>query len=178
MATPTPLKQPPHPHQQAMTPSSFTNHLGTFSPLPTAPRSVGQSPAHLSKKSPANAATLQNHPSGIGSSVSNPGSGGLTYDSPTAAALGLNLNLNLPGLVEGVTNTNARGDEDERRRRIESILEKLKTRPGRVSQEGVERLAKMTGFECLWQDGLEGARTLSIAGSGVLIDVSRNMCMC
>ncbi|KAI9780895.1 MAG: hypothetical protein M1816_002641 [Peltula sp. TS41687] len=152
-----------------MTPSSFTNHLGAFSPLPTAPRSVGQSPAHLSKKSPANAATLQ----GIGSSASNPGSGGLTYDSPTAAALGLNLHLNLPGLVEGVTNSNVRGDEEERRRRIESILARLKTRPGRVSQEGVERLAKMTGFECLWQDdGLDGAsRTLSIAGSGVLIDV-------
>lgn len=44
-----------------------------------------------------------------------------------------------------------------------------------VSEDGVERLAKRTGLECLWEDGMgaegERRRTLSIAGNHVLVDV-------
>ena len=146
-----------------MTPGSFANHLAAFSPLPHPTRSVAQSPAHLSKKSPANAATLQHHHTGSTNSA-----GPLTFDSPSAAALGLNLNI---PTLESVTSGNVRGDDDERRRRIESILAMLKTRPGRVSEEGVERLAKRTGLEYLWEGQVGGPRMLSIAGTGVLIDV-------
>ncbi|KAI9806758.1 MAG: hypothetical protein M1825_006215 [Sarcosagium campestre] len=161
MATPT-ASRSQH-HHQEMTPGSFANHLAAFSPLPTAPRSVGQSPAYLSKKSPAHVSALQHQ--NLASSNLN---GAINFDSPSAAALGLNLSL---PTLESVTSTNIRADEDERRRRIETILDLLKTRPGRVSEEGVERLARRTGLECLWEDAPDGGRTLSIAGRGVLIDV-------
>ena len=122
----------------------------------------------MSKKSPANAIALQHQHTG--GSSSNAG-GALTYDSPTAAALGLSLNI--PSLESVVTNTNVRGDEDEGRRRIDLILAMLKTRPGAISQEGVERLARMTALDFLPQDSADGGQTLSMAGSGVVIDVSR-----
>ncbi|KAI9847260.1 MAG: hypothetical protein M1838_000955, partial [Thelocarpon superellum] len=161
MVSPAPAKQPVH---QEMTPGSFANHLAAFSPLPNATRSVAQSPAYFSKKSPAAAIALQHHFTG-GSSNSG---GALGFDSPSAAALGIHLHL--PGL-DGITSSNVRGDEDERRRRIESILDMLRTRPGRVSEESVERLAKRTGLEYLWEGPAGGPRMLSIAGSGVLIDI-------
>ncbi|KAI9823174.1 MAG: hypothetical protein M1832_002617 [Thelocarpon impressellum] len=175
MATPTPSKTAPL--SQAMTPGSFANQLAAFSPLPTigmGSKSVAPSPAYLSKKSPSNATTaaagLHHH---TGSTYSGTGGGGpLNFDSPSAAALGLSLGMGLPTL-ESVTSGNVRGDDEERRRRIEAILGMLRTRPGRVSEEGVERLAKRTGLEYLWE-GQAGSspRMLSIAGSGVLIDVN------
>lgn len=167
MATPNPPKPP---HHQVMTPGSLSNHLAALSPMPmpmpmhTAPRSVGHSPAQLAKKSPANASTLHQH--NLGRSQSG---GPLTYDSPTAAALGLSLNI---PTLEAVASVNVRGDDEERKRRIESILGLLRNRPGRVSEEGLERLAKRTELECLWEDGPHGERTLSMAGSGLLLEVS------
>lgn len=165
MATPTPSKPAQH---QAMTPSSFATNMASLSPLPGPPRSVGQSPG-LSKRSPANAIPLsQYHPSSSNAGAS------MTYDSPSAAALGLhlnmNLNLSLPSF-DGVTSGNIRADEDERRRRIETILETLRGKVGRVGQEGIERLARRTGLDCLWEDAPDGARTLSMAGTALLIDV-------
>lgn len=163
MATPN---APRAPHHQVMTPGSLSNHLAALSPMPmpAAPRSVGQSPAQLAKKSPANATALHQHHLGRSQS-----GGPLAYDSPTAAALGLSLNI---PTLDGVTSVNARGDEEERKRRIESILSMLRDRPGRVSEEGLERLAKRTELECLWDDGPNGERTLSMAGSGLLLEVS------
>lgn len=154
-----------------MTPSSLANNY-----------MAGLSPGQFSKRSPANALSLtQNQPT-TSSSNGNAGlsSSALTYDSPSAAAaLGLHLN-NLPGSTfDGVTSGNVRGggaavaDEDERRARVHAILETLRAKVGTVGREGVERLARRTGLDCLWEDGREGGtRTLSIAGSGVLIDVS------
>jgi hypothetical protein len=130
MNTPTPSK----PHHQEMTPGSFADRLvASYSPAPQ--RGIA-SPAFLSKKSPANAA-LHHHHTGS----SNPGL--LNFDSPSAAAA-LGLNLNIPGLGSS-TSGNVRGDEEERRRRMETILATLKKRPGRVSEEGIERLAKGVG---------------------------------
>ncbi|KAI9758962.1 MAG: glutamate--ammonia ligase [Chaenotheca gracillima] len=156
-------------------------------------------PSYLAKKSPANyafatgsvpnsgsAAMVFQHPTGS-SMPSNPsigglgaiglGSGGsqmLNFDSPSAAAaLGLNLQ-HIPGL-EGVGGHMGRaggaGDEDERRRRMEAILGLIGSRPGRVGPESVESLARRTGLECLWEEGADDLRTLSMAGTGVLIDV-------
>jgi hypothetical protein len=129
MNTPTPSK----PHHQEMTPGSFADRLAaSYSPAPQ--RGIA-SPAFLSKKSPANAA-LQHH-----TGSSNPGL--LNFDSPSAAAA-LGLNLNIPGL-ENPTSGNVRGDEEERKRRLEVMLATLRKRPGRVSEEGIERLAKGIG---------------------------------
>lgn len=114
------------------------------------------------------------------------------FDSPsTAAGLGGPGGLNIAGLNGTPTATgigagaadttfaaaavNAHDSEDEGRRRIEAIVNLLRQRPGMVSEEGVERLAKRTGLECLWEDAMgaegEGIRTLSIAGNNVLVDV-------
>ena len=186
-ATPTPSKALPLPssassHHHAMTPTSINHHLSAFSPLPSAPRSVGQSPANLSRKSPAHAVMVQQsqsrsqsqsqqqqHQTNRGSDSSGP----LAYDTPTAAALGLNLNL--PGLdpavAARVAAVNLRADDEERKRRIETILALLRHRPGRVSEEGLERLAKRCELECLWEDGPAELRTLTMAGSGVLLEV-------
>lgn len=161
MTTPTPSKQV-LPHQE-MTPGSFANHLAAFSPLPSALRSVAPSPAYLPKRSPANAATLQHHHTGSSHSIPP-----LNFDSPGATALALSLNL---PAFSGTSNGHVRGDEDERRRRMENIVNLLRTRPGRVSEEGVERLAKRTGLEYIWEGPPGGPRMLSIAGTGVLIDV-------
>jgi hypothetical protein len=68
------------------------------------------------------------------------------------------------------------GDSEERRRRraLVAVLDVLRTRPGRVSEEALEALAKQTEFECLWEEGgPDGARTLSMGGSGVVIEVRR-----
>ncbi|KAH0558593.1 hypothetical protein GP486_004755 [Trichoglossum hirsutum] len=117
MNTPTPSK----PHQQEMTPGSFADRLAaSYSPAPQ--RGIA-SPAFLSKKSPANAA-LHHHHTGS----SNPGL--LNFDSPSAAAA-LGLNLSIPGLDNSASG-NVRGDEEERKRRLEVMLATLKKRPGRV----------------------------------------------
>ncbi len=182
-----------------MTPGSITNHLSGLSPMPThnLPRSVGHSPAQLSKRSPAHGAggavnqyaqylrrsqssnnNIHHHHS---TTTTTNTTAPLTYDSPTAAALGLSLHL--PGLdhlpptpipdrgparkitVRGVPT------DDERKRRLERIVQRLRSRVGRVSEDGLERLAKRTDLECLWEDGPGGARTLTMAGTGVLLEI-------
>lgn len=45
---------------------------------------------------------------------------------------------------------------------------------GKVSNEGLERLAKTTGLECLWEDNPNGgplSKTLVIAGHGLALDI-------
>ena len=72
----------------------------------------------------------------------------------------------------GIGMGGVRDQEEERRRKTEAIVSMLGTKWGRVCPEGVERAAKRVGLECLWEEGRGGAkRTLSIAGSDVLVDV-------
>lgn len=75
---------------------------------------------------------------------------------------------------EAATSTNLgvnqRDQDEERRRRIEEIVRMLAGRWGRVSPDGVERCARRVGLEWMWEEE-GGKRTLSIAGTGVLIDV-------
>lgn len=86
----------------------------------------------------------------------------------------LGLGVEGPGSVDGATagnlGLNARDQDKERRRRIEEIVQMMAGRRGRVSQEGVERCARRVGLEWMWEEE-GGKRTLSIAGSGVLVDV-------
>lgn len=111
---------------------------------------------------------------------------GAGMNSPAVGMLGLGafvtrtgmtpagMGADLVGMAEGIGGTlalTARDQEDERRRRIEKIVDMVARRWGRVSPEGVERCARRVGFECLWEEGSDTKRTLSIAGQGVLIDV-------
>ncbi|CZT41493.1 uncharacterized protein RSE6_01236 [Rhynchosporium secalis] len=181
MATPTGGRQGPG---QAVatppvsTPFSASNHPA-FSPH--GPRSVVLSPQQV-KKSPANSNTMYGYPAGghpINSSF------GVGYDSPSAAmALGVpGLELGLDGLpgsmgtpVGGVSMAHLgglRAEEDERRRRLGQVMDILKVSKGRLSGEGVERLAIRLGFECLWESTPPGApRLLIIAGKALALDIT------
>lgn len=60
--------------------------------------------------------------------------------------------------------------EEDRRRRTEVIVSMLAGKWGFVSREGVERASGRLGLECLWDDEVRKT-TLTVAGTGVLVDV-------
>ncbi|RKF58229.1 hypothetical protein OnM2_069030 [Erysiphe neolycopersici] len=170
MATPTPGKQasvqavatPP-----ASTPFSSSNHLPYLAFSPYGPQSVVPSPQQV-KKSPATSQMMLNN--GTTGSFSG------NYDSPSAAmALGSISGLSELGLdaLSGVANPR-RDDEEERKRKMDLVSEILKQDPGRVSELGIERLAKSVGLECLWEPkivGENGTGTLIIAGSTLALEI-------
>lgn len=71
--------------------------------------------------------------------------------------------------VAGGLGIQVRDRDEDRRRRLEEIMKMMAHRWGRVCQEGVERCARRMGLDCMWEEGAK--RTLSIAGSGILVDV-------
>lgn len=174
----TPKSQP--------TPST-TNHLPAFS-SPGGLR-PGASPArrgNLDGKSPAigtpgrGAKTLPNSTLGV-NSPANAQLGitpllGAGIGSPASFAgldgLGMKLTMSNLGLSSSAL---GKMDDDERRRRLETVLTTLRRKPGRISQEGLERLSRRYGFDNMWEaDARTGRRTLQMAGSTVLIGVSRH----
>ncbi|ERS95933.1 hypothetical protein HMPREF1624_07468 [Sporothrix schenckii ATCC 58251] len=192
MATPTAMKLAPS--QQGRTPAAATPPVSTpfssqhqhtaFSPL--GPRS---SPQNV-KKSPANSATLMGlsaSSSGIPGGSAGPGSNAaVNYDSPAAAAMGT-LGVDLGGLdnvsvVGGLAHLGSvlgRSDDDDRARRLQTVLQLLQASKGHVSEAGLERLAKSMGLECLWEEAMGGgggggndARTLVVAGSALALEIA------
>jgi hypothetical protein len=173
MATPTPGK---HAAVAATPPvstpfSASQSHLAAFSPR--GPRSVGPSPQQF-KKSPANASTLYGHPT-------NSPFGGMNFDSPSAAAaLGVlpalgDLTLDAHGAIvmAGSVDGTVRNDEDDKKKKLQQVIDMLKVNQGRVSEEGIERLARRVGLECLWEDQMGSGgtiRTLVVAGSGLSLE--------
>ncbi|KAI0538613.1 mediator of RNA polymerase II transcription subunit 1-domain-containing protein [Xylaria digitata] len=154
------------PTPQASTPFSTTQAAAALSPH--GPRS---SPQQL-KKSPATGGL----PSGIMSSQ--PGNPPLNFDSPSAAAAlgGLGLDINLDSLsVGGLVGGASRSDEDDRKKRMDAVIAALWAfDTGRVSNDGLERLAVQLGFECLWENagtGSENDKVLIIAGRTMAIEV-------
>lgn len=115
-----------------------------------------------------------------GAGISSPAAGMLglgafvTRTGMTPAGMGADLGGMAEGIVGGTLALTARDQEEERRRKIERIVDMMGRRWGRVSPDGVERCARRVGFEYVW-DTEAGSdtkkRTLSIAGQGVLIDV-------
>jgi hypothetical protein len=61
------------------------------------------------------------------------------------------------------------GDES-RKKELGGILRLLAMRPGRISEEGVERLAKRMGLDC-YKDSAHGVTTMSLAAKIFLLDV-------
>lgn len=55
-----------------------------------------------------------------------------------------------------------RADEDERRRRLESIISTLRAKPGRVTQDGIVDLCKKEGLEVMIDPGKDGVVQLSL----------------
>lgn len=110
------------------------------------------------------------------------------FESPAALRLslsqfaglegGVGMGISMSGISAfGLTGSSmgGRGDDEERRKRLEAVLGILRVRSGRVSEEGIERLSRRHGLEALWEDRRkDGLKVLSIAGQTMLIDVSRN----
>ncbi|KAF4986914.1 hypothetical protein FDECE_15696 [Fusarium decemcellulare] len=178
MATPTPTAMKHVASQQGRTPSQLaaaTPPVSTPFSNPAhavfSPRGPRSSPQQF-KKSPA-ASTLMAQASNAP----------LNFDSPsTAAAMGalgigggLDIGLDNVG-VGGLGNLGALATEDDKLKRLESIIDILNKKTGLVSEAGLERLAQRIGLDCLSEDhtapdGRKG-RTLVIAGSAIQLDIS------
>src|SRR3569833_1216064 len=176
MTTPTPMKHGPS--QQGKTPAAPTPPVSTpvsasqahaFSPL--GPRSSPQQSKNM--KSPASTVTL-GHPSNAP----------VSFDSPSAAAalgaLGIgDINLDNVGDAALVMGQLGGSQEDEQTKKLRQVLDILRSTPlkGYVSEAGVERLARTTGLECLWEEGMgsssggDKTRTLVIAGNAMTLDI-------
>ncbi|KAI1812343.1 mediator of RNA polymerase II transcription subunit 1-domain-containing protein [Poronia punctata] len=107
-------------------------------------------------------------------------SSALNFDSPSAAAAlgGLGLgDLNLDNIsVGGLVGNPGRSDEDDRKKRMEAVIDALWAfDAGRVSNDGLERLAYHLGLECLWESantGSENDKILIIAGRTMAVEVN------
>ncbi|KAL7799061.1 mediator of RNA polymerase II transcription subunit 1 domain-containing protein [Trichoderma ceciliae] len=181
MATPTPMRHAPSqqgrtPSHQGPTPSQIA---GATPPISTpfsnpaqaafSPRGQRSSPQQV-KKSPATSTLM-----------SQSGMGALNFDSPsTAAAMGA---LGIGGSFDiGLDNVGgldtlgvAFATEDDKLKRLDSILKLLNQKKGFVSEAGLERLAQRLGLELLSEEhtALDGrkTKTLAIAGSAIAVDI-------
>ncbi|KAG9502945.1 hypothetical protein J7337_005780 [Fusarium musae] len=175
MATPTAAK---HASQQGRTPSQLaaaTPPVSTPFSNPAhvvfSPRGPRSSPQQF-KKSPA-ASTLMAHASNAP----------LNFDSPsTAAAMGalgipngLDMGLDNVG-VGGLGSLGALASEDDKLKRLETIIATLDQKKGLVSEAGLERLAQRIGLDCLSEDHTapdgRKQRTLVIAGSAIQLEIT------
>ncbi|TPX16943.1 uncharacterized protein E0L32_003505 [Thyridium curvatum] len=178
MSTPTPMKHAPS--QQGRTPSQSQHGAvatpGVSTPFSQAhaafsPQGGPRSSPQTIRRSPATSTTLMGHS----------GNAPVNFDSPSAAAalgalgIGGGLDLNLDGVsVGGLGGLGlGRADDDERARRLKGVIDILKKSKGYVSEAGLERLAQMTGLECMWEEGKgsDKSRTLIIAGSALALEV-------
>ncbi|KAI1113958.1 mediator of RNA polymerase II transcription subunit 1-domain-containing protein [Nemania sp. NC0429] len=154
------------PTPQASTPFSNSQAAAALSP-----HGLRSSPQQF-KKSPATG-TLQ-----PGLMPGQPGNAPLNFDSPSAAAAlgGLGLDINLDNLsVGGLVGNANRSDEDDRRKRMDAVIAALWAfDTGRVSNDGLERLAVHLGLECLWENagtGTENDKILVIAGRTMFVEI-------
>ncbi|KAK4162582.1 mediator of RNA polymerase II transcription subunit 1-domain-containing protein [Cladorrhinum sp. PSN259] len=176
MATPTPMKHALS--QQGKTPSQSQHGAAATPPVSTpfsvahaafSPYGPRSSPQQV-KKSPATATTIAGHPS----------ASAVNFDSPSASAalsalqMGVGMDLGLQGL------NLARSTEDDRAKRLDTIIGNLGHSKGLVSEAGLERLAKRIGLDVFWETGMSGLsskKTLIIGGSALelLIEFSSDI---
>ncbi|KAL0942495.1 uncharacterized protein CTRU02_200381 [Colletotrichum truncatum] len=180
MATPTQMKHAAS--QQGRTPSQ----LAAATPPVSTPFSASQAHAAFSprgprsspqqfKKSPATSTTLMGHPA----------NGALNFDSPSAAAAmgalgisgGLDIGLDHVG-VGGFGGLGGLGSEDDKIKRLDTVIEILGKAKGRVSEAGLERLTLRTGLTSIWDEhrSPDGRKTkmLVIAGQALTVDIVLN----
>ena len=145
-----------------MTPSMSQTNLGVGG-------SIGGASLRLFGSSPAGALTGFESPAALGLSL------GQLVGIEDGVGMGISMS-GISTLGLGGSSMGGRGDDEERRKRLEAVLEKLKVKNGRVSEEGIERLSRRCGLEALWEDRRkDGAKVLSIAGQTMLIDVRETL---
>ncbi|KPM36303.1 hypothetical protein AK830_g10273 [Neonectria ditissima] len=172
MATPTAMKHVAS--QQGRTPSQFaaaTPPVSTPFSNPAhavfSPRGPRSSPQQF-KKSPATSTMMAQQTSAP-----------LNFDSPSTAAamgalaMGSGLDMGLENVgVAGLGSLGALVSEDDKLKRLETIMEMLNKKKGLVSEAGLERLAQRLGLDCLSEEhtAMNGrkTRTLVIAGSATI----------
>lgn len=181
---------------------AFSSPAPRSVPSPAAHRSsqqAGKSPFNTTSgvSSSAMAASVaQNHPtvsSASGSKTlvgSSPAAatGAISFDSPGALNIGLGALAGLEGgvgmgismsgmsglgLGMGLTSSmGGRPDDTEQRKRLENIIATLKARPGRVSREGMERLAKQLGLSSEVMSDAHGEQQLLLAHTSFMLEVT------
>ncbi|KAL1619027.1 hypothetical protein SLS54_006878 [Diplodia seriata] len=197
-----PARHPPQAPNAAGTPSqqhlgTFSSPAPRSVPSPAAQRSTqqaGKSPFNTTSgaSGPAMAASAGGSKALLGSSPAAGGSGGgggaLGFDSPGALNLGLNALAGLEGgvgmgismsgmsglgLGMGLTSSmGGRPDDTEQRKRLEAIIATLKARPGRVSREGMERLARQLGLSSEVMSDSHGGQQLLLAHTSFMLDIA------
>ncbi|KAF2096577.1 hypothetical protein NA57DRAFT_58481 [Rhizodiscina lignyota] len=183
-------------------PATHRNQAGKspFNTSSHAPNSVGSTAT----------AGAQNHPTGSSGKGSQGVAGGLlgsspagmNIDSPAALAMGLGqmggvemgLGMSMSGISQmgfgnlgmGMEIGGSRGvqgramDDEERRKRLEQVIAMVGSRPGRVSEESLERLGRRLGLDTQCDPPLgqgkganwNGVRQLAIAGQTFVVDIS------
>ncbi len=178
--------------------TAFSSPAPRSVPSPAAHRvQAGKSPFNAASQAQS-AAASGSQTQHVGSSSigakhlgSSPAPGMINFDSPAALGLslsnmgvmegGVGMGISMSGMSMGGlsglelvgSSMGGRGDEEERRRRLEAVLTLLSDKPSHVSQEGVERQSRKCGLEVMWEDARkDGGRLLSIAGQTVIVDVS------
>ena len=178
-ATPTHLTSSPRPPT-----GSMARGLSHRSPLTRTPSASGQGQGQTQAQGQGHQPTTSQQYStplaattGVDDSVtfSSPSAllalGGYSGISPSSAG---NDGLVAPGMdiqalgMQGLKLGSARDSDEERRRRIDDVVQLLRTRvAGRgVCREGVERLAQLEGFESIWQGD-----NLNVAGNFVDLEI-------
>ncbi|KAH7062563.1 mediator of RNA polymerase II transcription subunit 1-domain-containing protein [Macrophomina phaseolina] len=77
------------------------------------------------------------------------------------------------GLGMGLTSSmGGRPDDTEQRKRLEHIIATLKARPGRVSREGMERLARQLGLSSEVMSDSHGEQQLLLAHTSFMLDIA------
>ncbi|KAF2260588.1 hypothetical protein CC78DRAFT_571157 [Lojkania enalia] len=111
-----------------------------------------------------------------------PGTGTIpvNFDSPAALGIafegGVGMGISMSGMGMSQLGLSAsamgRADEEERRRRLESVIATLKSRPGRVGEEGIIELCKKEGLEVVREpQGSNGVMLTILIGSETLCEI-------
>jgi Mediator of RNA polymerase II transcription subunit 1 len=170
-ATPTHLTSSPHPAAVPM--GRGLSHKSPSIRTPSASGTHGHHPSTSSYQgaTPLTATAGLDDPVALSSPSALLALGGFTGMSPALnvqdSLVGSGMNdSDLRALTLGLGGS--RNHEEERRKRIEEVVELLRTRvAGRgVSREAVERLGRLEGFESIWQED-----SLSIAGNSVDLEI-------
>ncbi|KAJ3478658.1 hypothetical protein NLG97_g8517 [Lecanicillium saksenae] len=184
MSTPTPAAMKHAPSQQGRTPSGQQGRTPSHFPAATPPVSTPFSNAAQAAFSPRGQRSSPQHVKKSPATMGMTGQSAmasLNFDSPsTAAAMGaLGIGNGFDMGLEGVGGLDGVGaayaSEDEKLRRLETIIKMLNEKKGMVSEAGLERLAQRLGMELLSEEhstpGGRKTKTLAIAGSAVALDI-------
>ncbi|KIW07513.1 hypothetical protein, variant [Verruconis gallopava] len=196
MATPNASNNPTKGAHNAATPQSqpllpnFTSPAPRSVPSPAAQRQSGKSPfAASTQAQSASSTTAQNHPT-VGSSGSaskhllgsSPAAGVMNFESPMPMSFSLSQMGNVEGgvpMAPGMSGLSALGlmpitglTDEEKWRRLNDVMERLKARPGRVSLDNLRALGKRLGFEEMLEQPRTGNTILSFAGRTVLVEMT------